>query len=246
MIRKIFDKKQLFKALDKAPDVYSEKIRALAEAYGLEHEFCSFYLQTGGTVISDYYRSAVVANCGKRAGDRLAELMEFLTCGIFRKVILPYSSFDLSNTDANISKLYVMKYTGGVREVDGSEIEMLDGDFAINNIYDIASDGFDIDFNKWYTDTSHMVRHGISRLYALGKKACAVKMFSSSGITYLSYVCTRDSERGKGYATRLLKWICSKEAAAGNTVYVLCEPRLGKFYERVGFEFSAETAEITI
>ncbi len=35
MIRKIFDKKQLFRALDKAPDVYSEKIIAFADAFCL-------------------------------------------------------------------------------------------------------------------------------------------------------------------------------------------------------------------
>ena len=246
MIKKIFDKEMLYKSLDKATDIYSEKIRALAEAYGMERDFCSFYMQTGGTVISDYYKSAVVANCGKRAGDRLAELMEFLTCGIFRKAILPYTSFDISNTDANISKLYLMKYAGGVLETDETDKEILETDFSISDIYEIASDGFDIDFNKWYTDTSHMVRHGISRLYALGKNACAVKMFSSSGITYLSYVATRESERGKGLATRLLQSICSSELKVGSTAYVLCEPKLKGFYEHAGFVFEDEAAEITI
>ena len=246
MIKKTFDKELLYKYLDKNRDIYSEKIRALAEAYGMERDFCSFYIQTGGTVISDYYKSAVVANCGKRAGDRLAELMEFLTCGIFRKVILPYTPFDISNTDANISRLCLMRYAGGVREHDETDKEILESDFSISDIYEIASDGFDIDFNKWYTDTSHMVRHGISRLYALGKNACAVKMFSSSGITYFSYVATRESERGKGLATRLLQSICSAELQAGNTSYVLCGPGLKGFYENVGFVQEDEAAEITI
>ena len=89
MIQKITDTDVLYSALDRNRDIYTEKARALAAAYGCGYDFCSFYKQTGGTVIADYYGSAVAAKCGSRPGDRLAELMEFLMCGKFAKCSCP-------------------------------------------------------------------------------------------------------------------------------------------------------------
>ena len=246
MITKITDSSKLTELLSGTPDIYTEKVRSLFDAYGIDYQFCSFYTQTGGAVISDYYRSACVANCGTRPGDRLAELMEFLTCGMFRKVIMPYYVFEAANIDANVAKLALMKCRSDIDTADDIDKVVTETEFSISEIYEIASDGFDIDFNKWYTDTSHMIRHGISKLYALDKKACAVKMFSYSGITYLSYICTKESERGKGLATRLVKSICAAEARRNCTVYVFCEDPLVKFYENAGFMKIDEAAEITI
>ena len=247
MIKKITDPDTLYNTLNKgAPSVYTEKIRSLADAYGIGNEFCTFYTQTGGTVISNYYNSAVAARCGVRPGDRLAELMEFLMCGMFRKIIMPLEIFSATNVDANVEKLILMKYDSGKKTGAVPGKETIRTDFSINDIYEIASDGFDIDFNNWYTDTNHMLRHGISKLYALENNTCAVKMFSSSGISYLSYICTRKEERGKGLATRLVGSICAEEALAGNSTYIFCAEELCGFYENIGFVRFEEAVEITI
>lgn len=246
MIQKITDINLLYGALDKNRDIYTEKVRALAGAYGCGYDFCGFYKQTGGTVIGDYYGSAVVAKCGARAGDRLAELMEFLMCGKFRKVLMPQCSFEASGINANTKEMLLMSCMNVPVKTDDISKLSVDPNGNLSEISEIVIDGFDIDINKWYTDISHNLRHGISEIYVLENKACAVKMFSSSGLTYLSYISTRKSARGQGLASRLVGSVCAAEAAKGNTVQIFCDPSLSPFYESLGFTETSRAAELTI
>lgn len=251
MIQRITDIKTVYAAIDKNRDIYTEKIRALAEAYGCGYDFCSFYKQTGGTVIADYYGSAVAAKCSVRTGDRTAELMEFLMCGKFRKVLMPADSFHAARIDANIKETLLMRYNSApsdndIKNTDDIDKLLTDPNGSIGEISEIVTDGFDIDINKWYTDISHNLRHGISQIYVLENSACAVKMFSFSGITYLSYISTRREARGKGYASRLVSAICASEAAKGNTVYLFCDPSLESFYARLDLVTVSRAVELTI
>ncbi len=246
MIQKITDKTTLEKALDKGRDIYTEKIRAFADAYGLEYDFCNFWKQTGGTVIADYYGSAVVAKGGTRPGDRVAELMEFLMCGKFRKVLLSYQTFSAANVNANHKDMLHMVCENGAGSADDLTNGSIDTDTSLEELSEIIGDGFDIDVNKWYTDMSHNLRHGISQAYVLGHKACAVKMFSSSGITYLSFVSTRKEARGRGYASRLVSALCADESAHGNTVQLFCNESLRPFYANIGFASAGKAVELTI
>ena len=246
MIEKITGKAALNSALNGIKDVYTEKVRSFADAYGTGYDFCTFYKQTGGTLISNYYGSATVAKSGKRTGDRLAELMEFLTCGMFKKVLMPYESFEASNIDANYEKLNLMVYRNDIKISDDIDKVITVSEDSVGEISEIIADGFDIDCNKWYTDMSHMLRHGTARLYTLEGKACAVRMYASSGITYLSYVCTRKADRGQGLASKLLNGVCGMETAAGNEIYIFCRDDLKGFYENNGFDIYGEAAELTI
>ena len=246
MIEKITGKAALHKALNGIKDVYTECVRSFADAYGTDYDFCTFYKQTGGTLISNYYGSAVVAKSGKRTGDRLAELMEFLTCGMFRKVLMPYESFEAANFDANVEKINLMVYRTDVKISDDMSKVISVSEDSVGEISEIIADGFDIDCNKWYTDMSHMLRHGTAKIYTLDGKACAVRMYASSGIAYLSYICTRRSERGRGLASRLISGVCDMETAAGNEIYIFCRDNLKGFYEKNGFDLFGEAAELTI
>ena len=251
MIQRITDTDTVYAAIDKNRDIYTEKIRALAEAYGCGYDFCSFYKQTGGTVIADYYGSAVAAKCSTRTGDRLAELMEFLMCGKFRKVLMPAGSFHAAHIDANIRENLLMRYDrqpdeNGIKNTDDIDKLLADPTGSLGEISEIVTDGFDIDINKWYTDISHNLRHGISQIYVLEDSACAVKMFSFSGITYLSYISTRKEARGKGYASRLVGALCAAEAAKGSKVFIFCDPSLETFYKRLDFVTAGRAVELTI
>lgn len=251
MIQKITEIDAVYAAIDTNRDIYTEKIRALADAYGCGYDFCNFYKQTGGTVIADYYGSAVAAKCSVRTGDRLAELMEFLMCGKFRKVLMPAASFGAAKIDANIREMLLMRYNGvldenEIKNTDDTDKLLTDPGSSLGEISEIVTDGFDIDINKWYTDISHNLRHGISQIYVLENTACAVKMFSSSGITYLSYISTRKEARGNGCASRLIRAICVSETAKRNAVLLFCDPSLENFYERLDFTVVSKAVELTI
>lgn len=246
MIQKITDIKTVYKAIDRNRDIYTEKVRALADAYGCGYDFCGFYKQTGGTVIADYYGSAVAAKCSSRTGDRLAELMEFLMCGKFRKVLMPADSFDAAHIDANIREMLLMSWENGIKNYDDIDKLSIEPADSLGKISEIVIDGFDIDINKWYTDISHNLRHGISQVYTLEDSACAVKMFTSSGISYFSYISTRKEARGKGLATRLVSALCTAEAEKHNTVQIFCDESLEGFYGKIGFVTIGKAVELTI
>ena len=139
-----------------------------------------------------------------------------------------------------------MKCNGDVKKTIGYDKEKPVTDSPLGEIYKIVSSGFDIDRDMWYTDTSHMLRHGIARAYTLAGKACAIRMFASGGISYVSYVCTLPEAQGAGYATALLEHICAENAANGAETFVFCEKELRPFYESAGFGLAGYAGEIKI
>ena len=239
MIRAVTDSAALYRALGDDITVYTEKIRSLAEAYGFGYDFCRFWVQDGGAVIGSYYGEATAADCGHIGKARSSELAAFLCCGQFSGVLMPYSLYEKTGS-YGAEKLLLMRAGDGIKKTDDIYKVRTGTAVSIGEIYEIAKSGFDIDFNKWYTDTSHMLRHGTVRLYALGSSACAVRMFASGGISYLSYICTVPEERGKGLAGSLLAHICAEESACGNEVFLFCAGELEGFYHKCGFEPAGE------
>ena len=134
----------------------------------------------------------------------------------------------------------------GVKSSVETAKEQIKTDVPLGKIYEIAARGFDIDRDKWYTDTSHILRHGTAAVYMLEDAACAVRMYSSRGMTYLSYVTVLPERRGEGLAVRLLHGICEKEAAEGCRTYVFCTDKLRGLYERAGFCCVGYAADMTV
>ena len=244
MIRMISDKARLYSALGGEHTVYTEKIRSLADAYGFGYDFCRFWAQDGGAVIGSYYGEATAADCGHIGKTRRSELAAFLGCGQFIRVFMPCGLYDDQDIETRAEKRLLMKARNDIKKTDNVDKVRVYPDVSVGEIYEIASAGFDIDRNTWYTDISHMLRHGTAQLYALDESACAVKMFSSGGISYLSYICTLPQERGKGLARRLLAHICAGEAESGNEVYLFCAAELENFYLGCNFDRCGEAADL--
>ena len=99
---------------------------------------------------------------------------------------MPLRAFEASGINANTKEMLLMSCTSVPVKTDDISKLLVDPHGNLGEISEIVIDGFDIDIIKWYTDISHNLRHGISGIYVLENNACAVKMFSSSGITYLS------------------------------------------------------------
>lgn len=229
-----------------APDVYTEMVRSLYSAYGTKYDFCRFYKQDGGAVLSYYYGSGTAACTGELSDENARELSEFLRCGMLKKVLMPYDTAGRLGLPKNTSELHLMRFSNGIKITDNIDKDAVSSQNSLGEIYEIISDGFDIDRDTWYTDTSHMLRRGTAETYRLGSDCAAVKMFSSRGISYLSYVCTRKSARGKGLAKKLVGFICMSEARKGNDVFLFCGSELKNFYESIGFSEAGMAAEIQI
>ena len=95
----------------------------------------------------------------------------------------------------------------------------------------VISTRFPIDFEPWYLDMSHRVRHGVSRCVSDGRSALVVQ-HSIGSESLISQVAVLSDFEGKGYAGGLLLRVCR---ALGGEIRVICEDGLTGFYEKFGF-----------
>ena len=188
-------------------------------AYGFSYPFLKFY-RSESAVLAVYYASAVI--CGE-ADDELYDFCRSM--GAYDCLI------QHGGSESGI--LYIMEYAG-------AEAEKLSlcTDTPYEKVYDILKDGFTLDFESWYTDTCHNVRHGISAVYTLEEKAAAQEMFSIDGISLISLVAVKKEHRGKNYGGRLIKAL-SHKLSQKNRVYVICEKELMPFYISCGYKNTA-------
>lgn len=220
MITRITEKEELKKALSAfSPDVFTGKIKALYEAYGFSYPFLKFF-RGERAVIAFYYASAVI--CGE-ADEEIAEFC----------CISGITDLLISHGGSSDGILYILKYAGGGSCAD------LKTDTAYEKVYDILKDGFDMEFDSWYTDICHNVRHGISEIYTLEDAATATKMFSIDNIALISLVAVKKEHRNRNCGRKLIEAV-SQRLCPENRVYVICEKELVPFYRKCGYEITAE------
>ena len=246
MISAVTDRETLDRLLDGRADIFTGKIRALADGYGFGYDFCTFAAQDDTAVVGSYYGDAAVAQTGELNDEQAEELASFLTFGQYRKLLMPYTLCERLGLSDKAEKLCLMKCKDDVKATVGYDKEKPVTDSPLGEIYEIVSGGFDIDRDMWYTDTSHMLRHGVARAYTLAGNACAIRMFAADGVSYISYVCTRPEARGRGLAKALLRHICAENASGGFDTYVLCRDELRLFYEGAGFSLTDFAGELIV
>lgn len=217
MIRQALTDCELNSVFHKLPkDVLCGKVKALFSAYGTGYDFLRFYIQPSA-VIAVYYSSAVV--CGMAD----EETVSFLKLNGYSDILMP----DINGVCGQ--RLNIMSY-----EKYQEAADLLSINPPYREVYDILSDGFDISFDEWYTDTCHNIRHGISELYILNGKAAAVKQFTVDNISLISAVAVKNTHKQMGYGSRLIRAV-SERLIKSSEVYIICEDSLIPFYEKNGY-----------
>ena len=119
------------------------------------------------------------------------------------------------------------------------------GDVTVNSripeCYDILRECFEnmCEFENWYVDISHRIRHKTAELYLCGSTT-VTKAFDTDGFAFLSHIATAENERGKGAARRLLYCIADKLESEGKSGYLFALDHRKSFYENIGFEAVGE------
>ncbi len=209
-----------------ARGIEAGKINALYQAYGTKYDFCRFYRQ-GNCVLSSLDGSFVI--CDDGSAD-IEELADFLRMNGFAEIFcsecIGKALAELLHTD--YSSVNVMRF-------DGTAADSLcfDDTHSLSDVYSIISEGFDIEFEPWYLDMSHRVRHGVSRCCTLEDKAALVIQHDINGEALISQVSCRKACRGQGIAAKLVKAVAA--TLQPSDVYVICEDELIAFYEKCGF-----------
>lgn len=233
MIERIFGKDEVICA--GSHGVEAGKINALFEAYGTKYDFCRFYRQ-GSCVISSLDGSFVIFDDGTADSEELADFFrmngyaeifcsEALGSEIAEKLSSPCISVNLMRFACSESVAVALNTSP-----------------ALSDVYSIISEGFDIEFEPWYLDMSHRIRHGISRCCALEDKAALVIQHDINGEALISQVSCRKAFRGQGIAAKLMKAVSA--LLYPSDVFVLCENDLIPFYEKCGFSVAGKNIVI--
>ncbi len=215
--------------------VEAQKIRALLHAYGTGYDFCRFFVHNGDTFLAEMNGSYVLCSGSNCDPEELAQFLRFngcaeLLCG--EKAGAEISAI----LGGRLSLINLMKFVGCAQDF---EVERAP---TLSEVYDIIGTVFGFEFEPWYLDMSHRIRHGVARCRKLGGSALVIQ-HEINGEALISQVATLPSERGKGSASRLLSAACAE--LSGSAVYVLCEDKLTAFYEKNGFALCGRLAQIT-
>ncbi|MCH5204082.1 MAG: GNAT family N-acetyltransferase [Oscillospiraceae bacterium] len=224
MIKRVISSKELSE-LPKS-GVEAQKIRALLEAYGTDYDFCRFY-SAEGLIIARFYDEFVISTFGETDFD---ELSEFLNFGGFSKLFCAEEAGKMLSEKLKINhkRLNLMRFSGALSEAPEQISEL-----SLFEAYDILKTSFKIEFEPWYLDMSHRIRHGISKFYGYNGSVLCVQ-HDLCGEALLSQIATIPEMRNKGNASRLITAVCRK--LNESEVFLLCENKLVNFYEKIGFE----------
>ena len=131
--------------------------------------------------------------------------------------------------------LSLMEYNGNFLD------DCVETNPPLQDVFSVLSTSFDIDFEPWYLDMSHRVRHGVLEVYRYEKSVLAVQ-YNINGEALISQVATVTEYRGRGYASKLLSAVCGR--LNGSEVFILCEDKLVEFYRKIGFVFKKNYCQL--
>lgn len=236
MIEQIFD----FTHLNEYEnlDVYSVKIKALAQAYGFSYSFAKFYYAKNDknrttAIISaldnDYTLSYDEDICD------VDELKEFFS-------FIGYSSIHCNaqfELNAEYSQGVVMQCIEK-READIRYAEVNDYPHLFD-LYNFVDYG-EIPFNDWYVDISHRIRKGTALAATLDIDgniiSSAILTSIYDGNAVLSAVRTESQFRRSGFGSALVRAMC---CSVSGVVFIMREADKNEhFYKTLGFSNSGK------
>ncbi len=215
-------------------DIFSVRVLSLALAYGFDYPFAKFYRQINDdmivtAIISVLDGDTTVSHLPEFDNEELADFFSF--CGYL--TLLSNEKFALSSD-----------FSQGVVMASDKKFQ-LDCDYTDINDYPRLSELYNfvdyggVDFNSWYVDISHRIRHNAAKAAAIVDESGEIvssAVFASvyNGNAILTAVRTDPQMRRKGCGGSLVSSMCG---SVGGTVYLMREADKNEsFYKRLGFE----------
>lgn len=237
---------ETMKSLDFLPDCpYAARISALAKTYGFGYDFVLFWVQ----YINDEPVAAVsridgnMSVCCTEKAD-YDELKEFINTVGFsslscRKEVLGKLGLTASKSS------FIVKYKGAYAPADPCVL----WDYDKKEVFELlCACGFEMgDYGMFLADYCSKLNKGTAKLAVCaenGLNACASALFIGEKSVLLGAVATRETARGKGYASKLVKALA--DIFGDKTVYLFCRnDSLLAFYEKIGFESDGIWVEVS-
>ena len=90
-----------------------------------------------------------------------------------------------------------------------------------------------VDFEGWYADLSHRIRHGTAASFTLEGKSAAILSHITEKTAVLSGIATLPSQRRKGYASSLLGSL--EDNFTDKNIFTATDEKTAEFYIKNGF-----------
>ena len=225
------------------PDPYGAKISALALTYGFTQSFVLFWVQyVGGKPVAAICRidGNMSLFCCEEAD--FEELAAFITTVGFSCLACREENMKQLGFEAD-SASYIVRYAG--KTAPASPFVLWDYDKK--ELYELLRDcGFELgDFGSFAADYCSKLNKGTAKLAVIANErldACASALFIGKNCVLLGAVATRESARGKGYASETVTSLAN--SFEDKTVYLFCRnDSLLAFYKKMGFEYDGKWAE---
>lgn len=231
------DRKTAERLLKDANDVFALKIMSNLLAYD-GYDFHSLY-GGQGVLIGRYYNDLVIRTKGVISEETAEELSLFLrVCG-FKTALCPMeigvrlSASGWDKTEESV----LLKFSCGLIPQGETLVPFEDiaVDPPLDEVFPIIRDGFpEVEYDGWYTDMSHKIRHGIAKVYLYGG-ASVTAAADMNGAVYLTLLASAKAARGSGAAKNMLRAVGSCCEKQGKECCILCREELVPFYEKAGF-----------
>lgn len=214
--------------LDRLPKygIEAQKIRALLFCYGLKYDFCRFYAgEFHAAFLGELNGSFVLSENGECDFEELAGFFAF---GGFGEIFCSKMAGERLSAllQCGMQRVNVMRFAGNAAPCETVKAPPLD------RVFSILKTSFDIEYEPWYLDMSHRIRHGVAEFRELDGSVLAIQ-HNINGEALLSQIATLPEKRGKGNARRLILSVCGE--LSDSRIYVICEDNLVDFYGKMGF-----------
>lgn len=240
------DRKTAERLLKGANDVFALKIMSNLQAYDGYDFHCLYAGQ--GVLIGRYYNDLVIRTKGVISEETAEELSLFLrVCGFKSALCGMETGMRLRNMGwDNAGESVLLKFAGSLIP-EGDEVIPV-RDIAVNpaldEVFPIIKDGFpDVEYDGWYTDMSHKVRHGIANVY-LYNGATVTAAADMNGTVYLTLLASAKAARGTGAAKNMLRSLGAQFEKQGKEACILCREELVPFYNKAGFYVAGKAMTI--
>lgn len=216
------------------------RINAYCKAYGTGYDFCTFYEgDTDDNMLALYYGGELYVHCNENG-----DLQSIITFSEMLGAKAVMSDIKLSEESET---LYIMA-SGKMPAVCNNRLK---AEFTedYRTVFEILKSGFslsDYQFDEWYADTCHRVRHGISRLivmyYGSEPAATATVLFDDDKSCFLSHIAVRRDMQKNGIGTALLS--CTANLLDNRKITLICKENVLRFYINCGFTVAGTAYEI--
>ncbi|MBR4765194.1 MAG: GNAT family N-acetyltransferase [Clostridia bacterium] len=238
MLESVRDFSQL-SSLGSSP--YTAKIQALFNTYGNKFQFADFWVQSPDTAVCRVDGNLTIECSEKTDYDEIKHFLNYIP---YNTISIDEKYCRILGFDKYLSS-FLVKYCGDSLNIS---IEPDDNYKCVYNL--LISSGFELgDYSSFLADFVSRINAGCAALTSYYNDsvlaATASALFIGKNDVLLGAVATEKIQRGRGYASELVKSLASYYGREKN-VYLFCrEDSLAEFYEKCGFCIAGRWAQIS-